>query len=481
MTIWLLTWLWQGVALAAAATLLLAVRWPIHGSVPAPLSGSSGATRHLVWWSALSAVIWLGWTSSPYLRQIPLHGVGAEPGVMQEPWFYVEGAPPIVLSGILGVWAAVALIRLVRLIPDLHAVYSLRDRCRPFPNDVESQLPLWLETRGRGRRADLLLCDAVSGATVLGLQRPAIAVPSRLVAALEPAEIDQIVLHEYAHVQRRDDWTRLLQALLQAALWMHPAVAFIGRSLNREREIACDEWVVARTGLPKEFARCLAHAAEVRGRSTSEPRLVPTLFRRRHDLVRRVNRLLDTRGRTRRKVSLPAFAAGVCAMIAVSVQLRTMPLLGEFMGFALPEVAAIERSAFVMRSSFAIREPMGETPHAAAGPALDDTRPPRAVATGEHGESTALRTGESPAPRTNEPVDARTEQPTSPRPAERLTARSFPGAYRRPAPAPAPFESTSVWNAAATPGVAIAGAARQTGVGLAGAFSRAGLALARRF
>ena len=38
--------------------------------------------------------------------------------------------------------------------------------------------------------------------------------------------------------------------------------SFVSRVLNREREMACDEWVVARTGLPKAYARCLARAAE---------------------------------------------------------------------------------------------------------------------------------------------------------------------------------------------------------------------------
>ena len=68
-----------------------------------------------------------------------------------------------------------------------------------------------------------MICDAVPGATVLGFHRPCIAIPPSLVEALTIDELDQVILHEYAHVQRRDDWSRLAQTLLLSVLWIHPA------------------------------------------------------------------------------------------------------------------------------------------------------------------------------------------------------------------------------------------------------------------
>ena len=129
-----------------------------------------------------------------------------------------------------------------------------------------------------------MICDELPGATVLGLQRPVHRSAARALEALTIGELDQVILHEHAHVQRRDDWLRLVQTLLLSALWVHPAALFVSRALNREREMACDEWVVARTGSPKAYARCLARAAEVRGRMKAQSALVPALFGTRHDL-----------------------------------------------------------------------------------------------------------------------------------------------------------------------------------------------------
>ena len=148
-----------------------------------------------------------------------------------------------------------------------------------------------------------------------------------------------MILHEHAHVQRRDDWSRLAQTLLLSVLWIHPAALFVSRALNREREMACDEWVVARTGLPKAYARCLARAAEVRGRMRGGPTLVPALFGSRHDLVRRVDRLLAVKGQARRNVSLAGAIAAACAMVVMSVQLQSVLRFAEIAEIVFPSVA----------------------------------------------------------------------------------------------------------------------------------------------
>ena len=89
----------------------------------------------------------------------------------------------------------------------------------------ESDLPMWSAVRDRGRAVRVRASDRVRTAAVLGLTRPVIAVPRDAAAALTAHEIDQVVLHEYAHVQRYDDWTKLLQVLIGAFAGWHPGRA----------------------------------------------------------------------------------------------------------------------------------------------------------------------------------------------------------------------------------------------------------------
>jgi beta-lactamase regulating signal transducer with metallopeptidase domain len=472
MTAWLLTWFWQGSVLAAAVA--TALRW-------APRRNA--ATRHLVWCAALVAVACLGWVSLPYGAPAATLPSGADR-------IYVPSAPDFLIDILVGFWAAIALVNLVRVLHGLRGIYALRDRCRPFPAHVESQLPLWLEAKGSGRGAALMTCDAVAGATVLGFRSPCIAVPPALVDALRVDELDQVILHEHAHVQRFDDWARLGETLLLSVLWVHPAALFLSRALNREREMACDEWVVGRTASPSAYARCLVHAAEARVQMRGGSTLVPALIGDRHDLLRRIDRVLAINGRAQPRVSVAGVTAAVCAMVLTSVLLQTMRGFSEIVEIVLPQVRSVSvwtEPPMLGTSDGLFLALAGPHPRSLSLGGASSTRFPPA------GHPNAAAALGAPAPRSGRrrfapapdaapmaPTAPMASAPTAPLAAD-LSARVFPGAYTlHETPADASTER-SQWRVIATPGLEIASSAKKISTGVAGIFSRAGVSLARSF
>jgi beta-lactamase regulating signal transducer with metallopeptidase domain len=89
---------------------------------------------------------------------------------------------------------------------------------------------------------------------VLGVWRPAVVLPDQLAANLIDAELETVMMHELAHVARWDNLASGIQAFLVALFWFHPLVWVIDARIRREREIACDERVIARGGLPRTYA-----------------------------------------------------------------------------------------------------------------------------------------------------------------------------------------------------------------------------------
>jgi len=264
------------------------------------------------------------------------------------------------------------------------------------------------------------------------------------VKALTVEELDQIVLHEYAHVQRCDDWTRLGQTVLQSALWIHPAIALLGRRLNLEREIACDEWVVARTALPKDYARCLTRAAEIRGIAT-EIMLGSALFGPAQTLVRRVDRLLALKGRVRPNVSALAAVAGACALVAIALTLNTIPLVAEVGDVMFPRVTVR------LKPDTTYDAPVTLVP-------VTVRLKPDTTATVRLKPDTTYALSAPDAP----------DAPAAPD-APVLIARTFNGDYRSAA-ADAPPEAARPWHIAEAAGIKIAHT-----------FTRAGVSFARRF
>lgn len=79
---------------------------------------------------------------------------------------------------------------------------------------------------------------------LVGILRPVLLVPERLVDRLTRQELDAIVTHELAHFRRRDNLTFAVHMLSEILFWFYPPVWWLGRRLLLERERACDEAVL---------------------------------------------------------------------------------------------------------------------------------------------------------------------------------------------------------------------------------------------
>jgi len=115
MTAWVLTWLCQGTALVGLMALLLRCAPRV-----------SATTRPLIWCGILVGLVWLGLPNCG-LTPIPVRGSDPIGTAFSEPGFYVPSAPNFLVAIAVGIWAAIALVKLVRLIPALHAMYAVRD------------------------------------------------------------------------------------------------------------------------------------------------------------------------------------------------------------------------------------------------------------------------------------------------------------------------------------------------------------------
>jgi beta-lactamase regulating signal transducer with metallopeptidase domain len=93
-----------------------------------------------------------------------------------------------------------------------------------------------------------------------GTRAPAIVVPAT--ADLWPEDRRRaVLLHELAHVARYDCLTQTLAIAACAAYWPHPAVWWVARRLRIERELACDDRVLAAGAEPRAYAGHLLEIA----------------------------------------------------------------------------------------------------------------------------------------------------------------------------------------------------------------------------
>jgi|SRR5579863_1488464 len=99
---------------------------------------------------------------------------------------------------------------------------------------------------------------------VIGWLSPVILFPVGLFAAMPTSQIEAILVHELAHIRRRDYLANLLQTVVEGFLFYHPAVWWISSVIRTERENCCDDLVVAVHGNAHEYATALTALEENR-------------------------------------------------------------------------------------------------------------------------------------------------------------------------------------------------------------------------
>ena len=238
---------------AAKAMLALLGAMALHGTLLALLAivlvragRLRPAWRAAVWLIVLAkfALPWgpaLPWSLADVMAM--LRGTGASGGET-----IVVGAP--VGDGVVAgpspawlvlalLWAAGAVVVLARaLVRDVGARHAAR-MAQPAPA-LATTLLGELAARVGVRAPRLVVGD---GAFVVGLVRPTIIVPTALLAT-DPALLRAALLHELAHVRRRDALGRCVQLAAAVLFWWYPVVRIASRRLELASEAACDAWAL---------------------------------------------------------------------------------------------------------------------------------------------------------------------------------------------------------------------------------------------
>ena len=260
--------LWQSAVVALAAW--AALRWTPR---------VNAATREAVWWAVLTFVVLL-----PVLRGLPaergaareMPPAAAAPATPEPSPAHVAGEPgrrgvaaQVVLpSGswptlLLALWSAFGMAQCGRLAWSYQHLCRLKQQGRPASPEQQAHFDGWMSNCGIRRPVRLLISSRVPMPVAIGFRHPAVVLPEALLAGLTAEELDHVLLHELAHLARRDDWTNLLARLAGAVLVLHPVAAWTLRQIDRQRELACDDWVVAATGAARPYAASLARLFEL--------------------------------------------------------------------------------------------------------------------------------------------------------------------------------------------------------------------------
>jgi beta-lactamase regulating signal transducer with metallopeptidase domain len=299
------------------------------------LPSQNSRTRFAVWFVALLTVASLPFIvasgrADSFMSQEGSHSLFTVP----DQWAFI----------LFSVWIIAMCGAVTHLALGMFRLGALRRSCKVVkPADLHPALAKVLQDFSASHPVTLAASNRLTVPSAVGFFKPMIVVPAWVLRELTPEEFRIILLHEFAHLHRRDDWTNLLQKVLRALFIFHPAVWWIERQLSLEREMACDDHVLAETGNPRGYAKCLVALLE-RSFARRVLLMAQAAVHRADEARQRLARILDSnRSDGKRFGKAVVGVAGVLSLLC----LGAVPHAPEIVAFA-PSASELQAASAPM-------------------------------------------------------------------------------------------------------------------------------------
>lgn len=410
---------------------------------------------------------------------LPRQQMASAAGPMSAALVSIPHRPSLALL-VIAVWALWACVHGVQLVRAALEIRKVRRQSHAFPATVEGRLRQWTVVRQRGRDARLVVSNHVRAAGVVGCGSPMIAVAPTLIRYLTAAELDRVVLHEWAHIQRRDDLANAALLGVRLLAGWHPAVWWLDRLLQLEREASCDEMAMLLTGSRKEYAACLIKLAELRLPGQQVLSAVGILSPA--SITTRVRRIVSRQPQASPRWSTNAAGVSVVSLAAVACSLGSLQIVETVVVSSEPRSTRAAAAPVPIEAASAGPRTIVATADSTATPAMASgpRRARSATARTERKVAEAIRADETVAEAGRESGTA--ELPIStPETDVPLPARPVQIAA---APQPVPIAEVgqeSPWAAAANAGKALGAQSKKGGLATGAFFTRFGKRIADSF
>jgi bla regulator protein BlaR1 len=142
---------------------------------------------------------------------------------------------------------------------------------------------------------DLLQSGLIKVPMALGIFKPVILLPLGLLTNLPPEQVETILLHELAHIRRKDYLVNLIQHIIEAIFFFNPAIRWVSFLMRQEREACCDDMVMANCKQKTNYLHALVNFQEYSFDHGSIYAM--GISGKRHYLLNRVKRMITNKNK----------------------------------------------------------------------------------------------------------------------------------------------------------------------------------------
>jgi len=199
-------------------------------------------------------------------------------------------------SLIVAIWFIIFSARFVKMLADIGYAHRIRYyKTQPANTFWQERLNDLATQIGIKKNILLLQSEIVKVPMMTGFIKPVVLFPFGMMMQLPPEQVEAVLLHELAHIRRKDYLVNLAQSFSDAIFFFNPGVLWISSLIREERENCCDDIAINHTKNKKHFIHALVAFQEYHIKNADYAMAFPG---KKNQLLQRVKRILQNDNKT---------------------------------------------------------------------------------------------------------------------------------------------------------------------------------------
>lgn len=215
------------------------------------------------------------------------------------------------------IWFIVFSIKSFNICSNLSHVYKIRNyRNQPVSEYWKARLEELCKTIHINKHIILLESQLVKVPSVTGFFKPIILLPIGLLSNLPQDQIEAILLHELAHIRRKDYFVNLIQNFAEIVFFFNPGVLWLSSLIKEERENCCDDIAVSVTKCKAKFVHALVSFQEYNMKNNE---LIMGFGGKKNHLLNRAKRIINNDTKSLNTLEKTFLSIAVFAVVLVMI------------------------------------------------------------------------------------------------------------------------------------------------------------------
>jgi bla regulator protein BlaR1 len=209
---------------------------------------------------------------------------------------------------IILIWALIIFLQCIRLACGMYGVHRLK-KTQLFSAGEYWDARIIALCRDLKMNANIRLLQSgiAQVPLVAGFFKPVILFPLAMLASLPLNEVEAILIHELAHIRRKDMLVNMVQHFVEIFFFFNPAVLWVSSLIKLERENCCDDFAINKVSNKRNYIAALISFQQL---DAQQLPIVQGFGGDKYHLLNRIKRILYNNNKTLNNMEKKFLAAG---------------------------------------------------------------------------------------------------------------------------------------------------------------------------